>query len=495
MPKAKTNRKPVRMKSNWKNKLIPIIGILLFGVAGTVLVSSLFAAPSPLSFSLYSTHPYASNAGFNSTSTNYYTGQQLCAISFCPTGQTITDMEVTAEGQLVAGYGDWNANVDSFGVPEGRVGVVPLDLNTNTWGAITVAGSEALDTVRKINGKLYLPTTDPSDTLGSKSGYITNESGSWQLKQDNASGEHIFDVATYNGTDRWETGSGQGGAAAYRSANNDGVWTPTVSVAGDWARWYWSGNLNGKLYIGSLSNNTTYGTAGTQVFDGVKWTKENLEPCYTTSAKTVVSYGGKIVCPSTTYNTLSIFDGNSVKNMTVSGSVRDFYVDGTTLYMLNTSGAVYQFSSLTAAPVLVGQADYQANTVAVHNGYMYLGYPAGQIYRSNGVIGSSTTPTPPATGTMTAIATSPSTLALDRSKKTIAIDGTGFPTGVAVTVGGQATTLISSTPTKVTVEFDAAKYIRSQRLRASTTLTLPVQLSASGYPSVYAPSIAATYTK
>lgn len=75
-------------------------------------------------------------------------------------------MGVTNDGRLVAGYGDWGSNVDSFGVNEGGVYSVPLDLATGEWEmqhAIR-AGSEALDTIREINGDLYMPTTDPSDS-------------------------------------------------------------------------------------------------------------------------------------------------------------------------------------------------------------------------------------------------------------------------------------------------------------------------------------------
>lgn len=498
MAKSKKKQKRVGIKSIiWRRRLVPIIGILLFAGVGTYLLQSLFAAAPPLTFSLYATHPYASKAGFDSTSTNYYTGAKLCATEFCPTGQTITDMEISAEGQLVAGYGEWTANVDSFGVSEGRVGVVPLDINTNTWGTITVAGSEALDTFRKINGKIYAPTTDPSDTLGSKSGYITNESGSWELKHDNMQVVHTFDIATSNGTDRMQMGTGQGQATAYRSVNNDGNWSKIATGAtDDWARWYWAGTAGGKLFMGSIANNTVYGTAGTQVFDGTNWTKVNVEPCYTSKAKMVVSYENKILCPSATYNVMNVFDGTSVKTMSINQSIRDFYVDGTKLYLLTASGGIFEYTSLNASPVQVGQASTNAQTVAVYNGYLYVGATAGQIYRSNGVIGSGTTPTPtPGTNTMTVSSVAPSSIQLDRSKQIVTIDGTNFPAGVSVKIGGQTTSVMSSTGTQLKVEFDTGKYIRQQRLRTTSTRTLAVEVLATGYVTVTAPSITATYTK
>lgn len=89
-------------------------------------------------FELFATHPYASQSGYNETSTNYYTGGKFCPAPegetrFCPAGQRLTDMEITDDGQLFAGYGDWTTNSDSFGVPEGRVGMVPLNIATKQW--------------------------------------------------------------------------------------------------------------------------------------------------------------------------------------------------------------------------------------------------------------------------------------------------------------------------------------------------------------------------
>lgn len=80
--------------------------------------------------------------------------------------------------KLIAGYGDWNTNSDSFGSAAARVGIEPLDLGTNTWQPKTpLVGTESIDRIRTIDGALYVPTIDPSN-YGS-GGYATNATGKW----------------------------------------------------------------------------------------------------------------------------------------------------------------------------------------------------------------------------------------------------------------------------------------------------------------------------
>lgn len=469
----------------WNNKAVILVGIFIFAAIGTLSLRSLFAATTPLTFSIYATHPYASRAG--------YANGPNCAQAFCPVGQTITDMQVTDDGKLIAGYGDWGADIDSSGVAEGRVGIVPLDLSTNTWGSMTYAGSESLDTIRKINGKVYAPTTDPS--IYGSSGFLTNESGTWQLKNDNQGIEHVFDVATLNGTDRWEMGAAGGGAAAYRSVNNDGAWQNTASKPGDWARWYWTGDIGGKLYMGSLGGNTTYGTAGTLVFDGTSWKNLNIQPCGTFEAKQVVSFANKILCPTpnNTYYT-TIFDGAKTTSTVIGGgSVRDFYVDGSILYVLSTNGGVYKLTSASGSGTLVAQADYTANSVAVYDGYIYLGYPNGKIYRSNGPLSSTATTT--STNTMTATATNPSSIELDGTSKSITIEGSGFPAKPSIKIGSTSAVVLSGTGSQLQISVSTASIIKKERLRQTTIRSLPVTISSSGYTTINAPPLTVSYTK
>lgn len=498
-PMASRTSKSKRSKYYPKNtRFVQLIGVLIIAALGTILLKAIFAAPGATSIatSLYATHPYASKAGFNSTSVNYYTGQKLCATTFCPTGQLITDMEITDNGQLIAGYGDWNANVDSFGVPEGRVGIVPLDLNTNVWGPITVAGSEALDTIRKINGKIYAPTTDPSDTLGSKSGYVTNESGAWELKVDNQGAVHLFDVATLNGTDRWETGSASDGAAAFRSVSNNGSWAREPrTVAGGYARYYWAAALNGKMYVGGAEK---------AVFDGSTWSTASTVPCGTNEAKNVTVYEGLIYCAygsslysfdGTTATTLITLTGQIQISRYVSQTegVKDLTIGSDGLYVLTDLGNIYRIQSSTHTVTLLGAVTTGANTLAYYGGYLYFGYDGGKIYRTNNTLGGSTAPAPG--GVMAASATTPNTMVLDGTVKNVTITGSGFPSLVTVKIGRTITPIISRTDTQVVVSVDTAAVIKNERFRNTGSKYITPTLSASGYTSTNAPSLLVNYTK
>lgn len=161
--------------------------------------------PTNLTFNLHTTHPHASKSG--------YAQGSRCAITFCPAGQEILDMEFTADGRLIAGYGDWNDNSDSWGVPAGRVGVLPYNVTTNTWEAFHPTGSEAHDIVRNYNGFLYLPSTDPSIHApeghnGAYSGFMTNDKGSWRfVKTTGFNMVHTFDVAVDDAGNYWVFGA------------------------------------------------------------------------------------------------------------------------------------------------------------------------------------------------------------------------------------------------------------------------------------------------
>ncbi|MDJ1372744.1 leucine-rich repeat domain-containing protein [Gulosibacter molinativorax] len=356
-------------------------------------------AAGPMTFELFATHPYASKSGYDNTSTNYYTGAELCPASggqtFCPAGQTITDMEVTEDGELIAGYGDWNSNVDSFGVADGRVGVVPLNLATGTWGDMFYAGSEAIDKVRKINGKLYIPTTDPSDRAatgnagGNISGYITNETGDWSfVRNGSPSNEHTFDIAFLGEDDIFTAGarpmSGGDISSVRHSADGGIAWQDSLAgtnYAG-YDRFYWIHEINDKIYTRSSHSGIA------RSFDGSTWVDEPGITCtgYTISSITVV-FEDKLICGAG-------FGRIKVSNTTSTWQVRyhpesdssilDTYVseDGF-LYILSTSG-LSRTNSLASGEweLLEVEIPSNASALTVHGDSIYLGNNQGQILKS-----------------------------------------------------------------------------------------------------------------
>lgn len=458
-----------------RRRLLVLTGIILFAATGTILVRQIFAATT-LTFSLYATHPYASKAGFSSSSVNYYTGEKLCTTgAFCPVGQTLVDLGVTQSGELVAGYGDWNKNVDSFGVPEGRVGIVPLNLSTGQWGTITPAGSEALDVIREIGSYIYAPTTDPSDTLGSKSGYATNRSGTWGMVFDRTGAVHTLDVATSNGTDVFTFGSFEGGgsrAVGWRSVDggatfNESVTDRSTTTVTNYERYYWGAIAGGKLYTRAFSTNPA---TPTRVFDGNSWQSTATTFCNTTAPRLVVSFANKIVCPGSG-SSVTIFDGSSVKTSTyttTSGALYDYYVKDSYIYVLSSSG-VYRSDSAMQNWTFLGTVPTDARSIAVYNNYVYLGGLNGKIFKSTAIDGSTgtTSPTTPTTN-ITVTKSSPSQLVLDKTIKQVVVEGTGLK-DATVLLAGVSTTKVSSTDTQATVTVDTNQLLRKLKLSKTKT--------------------------
>lgn len=349
---------------------------------------------APLTFSLYATHPYASQAGFDNTSTNYYTGQQLCPPpqTFCPSGQTILDMEVTGDGKLIAGYGDWNSNVDSFGVAAGRIGVVPLDLGTGFWGSPFYAGSESLDTIRKVNGFIYAPTTDPSDKAatgnptGNYSGYITNQTGSWTFVRDSIpSAIHTHDVATLNGADLWTFNSSNGNQAeARRSTDGGTTFTSQQTQTGYW--YMWGATINDRLYVKSENSLTV-----ARSFDGTTWRDEpSVTGCLatTTTTRLVVVFDNQIVCGNG--SGIQSYNGTTVTTHAAGLQVRDFAVHGGYLYALTAMGIFRTDSLANPLEVFSGATvPGDARSIAAYGDTLYLGGASGKVYRADLTISAS----------------------------------------------------------------------------------------------------------
>lgn len=363
-------------------------------------------AATSLGFSEFATHPYASNTGYDETSTNYYTGQRLCVGAvFCPTGQALKDIEFTEDGKLIAGYGDWDSNVDSFGVPAGRIGVVPLDVATKQWGPIFYAGSEALDLVRKIDGKLYLPTTDPSDKTAStmtgnnKSGYVTNDTpdGSWKFVDNGRGMTHTFDVGIAGNGDIFTVGSFQSKAYAMRSTNSGATWTESKTEQSgpgedsSFARYYSISRVGNDLYTRAqhVTPQTTI-----QKFNGTTWQQETsvYPQCigYFSPGK-VDTFKGNAVCGQN--DRVYVFDGTSERSVQFGGSfVSDIYVTDEYLYVLSPDG-IYRSATTQTGDwqklAIEGRMPNAIHSMAVYDDYVYLGGSEGKIYRSNTTIQAS----------------------------------------------------------------------------------------------------------
>ena len=414
-----------------------------------------YAQTGDLNFSLYATHPYASQSIYNETSKNYYTGASLCeplageTKRTCPTGQTILDMEVSKDGQLVAGYGDWNSNSDSFGVqPWSRVGVVPLDLKTNSWGSIVYAGSESLNAFRKFDdGTIYTATTDPSDKVASgqtqnnRRGFITNAGGDWQFMSDKGTAVHLFDTAKDDKGYVWVFGSadfgGSGGTAvAWRTKTGNDAWEQmkadtSTGTGNGFERYYWGAFLKGKMYMQASSTNPAtplrvYDTATNTWTDGTV----SLSNIY---AKLITNFDDHIVY--STGSTVNLFDGDvsiTRKSLPDRGSITDLTKYDGKLYVLTSNRQIYRLDSARANLILVGKITGQVDnpsTLAIYDDYAYVGGNNGKIWRSDIKI-----PQPQETP-MKLWSSAPSTMTLSQTNGEFIINGQEMTLGSTVKIG------------------------------------------------------------
>lgn len=444
-------------------------------LAGSIFMKSseVAHAAGGLTLSLFATHPYASQSIYNETSVNYYTGAKLCAPASgettrtCPVGQNLTDMEISNNGELIVGYGDWATNSDSFGVqPWSRVGVMPLNVATKQWGTMVFAGSEGLDVVRKFDdGTIYVPTADPSDkvasgqTISNRRGFISNASGSWQFTTDGDALEHVFDIAKDNTGHLWMFGTNNPNGIVLRSTDGTTAWEtmPPSGTTSAASGFY----LNGKVYAQTTGNATS-----TMIYDTANntWTDSGVKINMGSLYKLPITLSDRVVVPSAD-SKLNMYDENL--NLIASPKLDGFIEDTTKyngeLYILTSETdlqkqRIYRLDTTTNRVVLIGSFAFEngeavARTLALHDGYIYVAGKAGKIWRSDTTITQIPALSPVLTGV------SPSAVSVaDGADGIFYLRGQDFINTSTVKIGNLAATAEYVNEYSVKVTLDAATY-------------------------------------
>lgn len=328
--------------------------LLMGGIVGLMHSKELHAATP--GYTLVATHPQA-------------------AAQSTARGKTIHDLEVLND-KLYAGYGDYNANT-------GPIHVNPLNLSTNTFvGSQLSVPTEEISKYRIINGKLYAPTIDPIGGATAAAGYGIGEP--WVLNN-SVTAEHVFDVATLNGTDLWLAGSRGGSTAtAWHSTDGGSTWEIVQTDTGGgngYERYYWVASINNKIYMQAASVTPA---PPVRIFDGTTWTTGTTSVIAPVSAVPKVdTFNNRII---TRQNGLSAFDGTTIQTILgFSGGVKDVYVDGEYMYVLRSNNTLTRTTNITNWQEL-GTVPSVATSIAIYNRYLYFGGTDSGIYRSNVVI-------------------------------------------------------------------------------------------------------------
>lgn len=372
-------------------------------------------AADPLSFTLLGTHP---EAAAQSTSA----------------GKIIQKLEVF-NGKLYIGYGDYNANT-------GPMKINPYDLNTNAFtGSLLTFNTEQMSQFRILGSKLYAPSIDPTCGNWCLGGYASGEP--WATRAP-VNVVHVYDMATLNGTDLWMAGASNVGARMWRSTDGGTVWDivqeDTSAVQNGYERYYWVAELNGKIY--TQAGNTVPATP-MRIFDGTTWTAGSTAIFSMPESKVEV-FKSHIVANNLGY--LQAFDGTNISSVPSSGSgYRDIYASGDYLYSVTYNNKLTRTSNLTTWET-VGDVPANTRSVAVNNGYVYVGTTDSKIYRATLPV-----ETPAATTTTSSVETTSVTKSSATAQKAAYVAAPELPTtNESVTPPTETTGIRSTTPSTET---------------------------------------------
>ena len=304
-------------------------------------------------------------------------------------GRTIQALTVW-DGKLYSGYGDYGANT-------GPIDLTPMNLTTGTFAASPVLTdqTEEVDRFRKINGHLFVPSIDPRGAVSTDyaEGSRAGNKVSWKQygPSDNNTGvgmTHTFDVVTLTGTDLWLIGSQGYDAVVYRSLNSGATWVkmlsvpPAATVPGDFARFYFAGVLNHRLYVQAV-NYYAGQDRRSYVFDGTSWSRgPDLLPdgfgyhSSTFAGKLIYMQVGSIVALSG----LMSFNGRRVTSSHAPVPFYDYAIGGRHLYGLAAAGAIYRTSDLRTWSKLAIVAPSSARSITEYKGTIYVGTTYSKIY-------------------------------------------------------------------------------------------------------------------
>lgn len=321
----------------------------------------------------------------------------------------LSDLAINAN-ELYSGYGDYGANI-------GPINIVSHNLDNGNATTHLNFQTEDIDTIRSINGKLYMPNIDPKGGWDSNQGYATNASGVWK-DMEMTPFIHIFDVAT-TGTDIWLAGSivnpdkakygpADNLAAVKRSVDGGATWTiekasstenPTPQTLD---RNYWLASINGKIYTQAETDDKTMSI---DVWDDGAWTSEEITfPLAVYKGSDVEVLNNSIVFR--TSGKIYTYDTVTKESKVTNLNVADLYVDQDTktIYTVDTNGwtgtqkvysskdaltwtesAAIDISNFPGVPFEINGDTYMSNTIisslAVKGKDIYVGTTAGTIYK------------------------------------------------------------------------------------------------------------------
>jgi len=317
------------------------------------------------------------------------------------TGMTIATLQ-PFNGRIYIGYGDYSSD-------SGPIEVVAIDPETDTLSESQLSfASEAIFVFRQIGDRLYATDIDPRRTR--EGGYamgVAGEDGDEWSDHKVVRSTHIFDIASFDGTDLWLFGSLGSTATAWHSVDGGDTWTvalsvPTLSGEG-FSRMYSAFTLGGKLYT-QVVDYPDSDQPTSLVYDGEGW---NPAPRFLPETVIYieafpwkpVQVGDKVLYMDDHTGVTQFmarlyrFDGEKAEyafgaQEYETGSLRDYFFDFTvsdgTAYALNRMQEVWSSTDLvewTHEATLKLDATEIATSIAVVGDDLYFGTHRSSIYK------------------------------------------------------------------------------------------------------------------
>jgi hypothetical protein len=272
------------------------------------------------------------------------------------------------------GYGDYDENT-------GPIEISVYNPRRSSYGTKLRFPTEAIELFRPIGDRLYAPAIDPRGDGPSAAVAVGEPDGRWSNNK-NVWMTHVFDVATFDGTDLWLVGSRDIQAIAVRSRDGGRTWETALALAprgagGDFARFHFVFVHGGRLYVQAQDRRGGM-FPRSMVFDGAGWTDgPNLRPIPNTGAKPL-AFAGEIVYFGA--RGIMAFDGRAVRLARGPQTrIHDLVVADAVLYVLDGREVLGTQDLAWWIPVATAPAG--TTSIGVLDGYLYAGTAESELFR------------------------------------------------------------------------------------------------------------------
>jgi hypothetical protein len=307
--------------------------------------------------------------------------------------------------RVYIGYGDWNANTGPITI--GSIDRDDVAVTTELAGFMT----EAVDEFVEFDSKLWTPAIDPRGSPEAEYA-VRSAAGVWSQSQRHATQPvfagviHVLAMAAFGGrlfAAGAASGSVQDDAVIWVTADSGVTWTESLrvpsTVSGKYKRFYWIGELNGKLYA-EYWDSDTFEHGPVKVFDGVSWSDgPDVWPADWSwvSGKKARRFGNELLLLTfgnlKHIETMLAWNGTSARfplelpgyQNTYRYSVWDYDIEAGVLYVL--AADMWQRTVVLSSPDAVEfteirTAPSDACSIAVADGTIFVGTFAGQVWRA-----------------------------------------------------------------------------------------------------------------